>query len=419
LPNSESATSATHDRLLGQLYLLMGAAEVNEAGELSLPGVAEVRLQRPGSGLYGQILDGSGKRVWRSESAVGMTLPAAEIQQAGQEMFRSTTDGAGNTYHLISYSILWTTAGGEYPFTFVLVEDLAPYHAQVARYRGELRTWLGAMTVLLVIFQAVALRWGLRPLREVAGDIADIEAGRKEKLERTYPRELEGLTGNLNALLAHERAQQQRYRNALGDLAHSLKTPLAVLHGLGRHSGSDADSLQRAVEEQVARMDHIVQYQLQRAATAGASSLTAPVAVQPLLERIIATLNKVLHDKQVQFECDLENGLVFRGDTGDLTELLGNLLDNAGKWCRGRVHIRGVHEHRRLRLVVEDDGAGIEDSEVSRILQRGGRADETIPGHGLGLAMVRDIVEAYGGTVHISRSKLGGACITVELPDRR
>ena len=182
---------------------------------------------------------------------------------------------------------------------------------------------------------------------------------------------------------------------------------------------ADKTSLPATIDEQVARMDDIVAYQLQRAATAGASKfMAAPIAILPVAEKIIAALHKVHHAKDVSTKMQIPGEVTFSGDEGDLLELLGNLLDNAFKWCSKNVQISAFVKPGHLVLTVEDDGPGIAPAQVKNILQRGVRADEVVPGHGIGLAIVRDIVEAYAGSITANQSSLGGAAITLDFPLR-
>lgn len=415
----ESARAAREERLQGQLYLLIAAAEVDVAGRLSMPPqLQEPRFGQPGSGLYATIADGKGKARWRSPSALNVTLPPEAMLAAGKSVFSEQPGISGTDYFVYRMGVNWSEGKRNFAFTFSVTENLAAFHAQLGRYRRSLWGWLGGMSVLLLLAQGALLRWGLRPLRAVAQEIHAIEAGEKELLSGTYPAELSALTGNLNGLLQRERGQLQRYRDALGDLAHSLKTPLAVMRGaLSEQPRESASSLAATVAEETEKMQHIVDYQLQRAATAGpASPLAAPLPLRPVAEKIIASLGKVYHDKKVSAQLDIDHGLNFRGDRGDLMELLGNLLDNAYKWCNTRVELRAGAEAGHLTLAVEDDGPGIPVEEAARILQRGVRADQSTPGQGIGLAVAASIVQAYGGEIRISASPLGGASITVRLP---
>lgn len=398
----ESAEAARAERLQAQLFLLLGAAELDPHGTPSLPErLPEPRLEQPDSGLYARIVDAAGQTLWRSPSSVGRSLP---VPAPGAGLVRA--EQAGVAYLGIGLKVDWETAAGGVPLVFQVVEDRRGLQAELARFRQSLWGWLAGASLLLLFFQAAALRWGLRPLRSVAGELRAIERGERDALAGDYPRELRGLTDGLNALLRHERAQQARYRDALGDLAHSLKTPLAVLRG----SLSDPQAV-----EQLERMDRIVAYQLQRAVTSGRSALAAPVPLRPLVERLGRSLAKVYADRAITLELDLPQAAAFRGNEDDLMELLGNLLDNAYKWARRRVRV-GAREEGALQIRIEDDGPGIPPAELPTILSRGGRLDEAVPGQGIGLAVVRDIVQAYGGQLEIERSSLGGAQVRVRLP---
>lgn len=411
----ESAESALRERLQAQLYFLMGSAEVDHDGRLSMPEqLAEPRLNLPQSGLYAAIRSPDGRVSWRSASAVGAATPLLPMLAAGEELFARVRQ-RDQEYYLAGLGVAWEVGEAVFPLSFAVAEDLAEYEAQIASYRASLWGWLTAMAVLLLGAQILVLRWGLRPLRTVARELEAIEAGRKERLERDYPQELGRLTDNLNALLAHERAQQTRYKNALADLAHSLKTPLAVLRGLASEGGCGGGS-DRLLEDQVARMDSIVQYQLQRAVTKGRSALTRPVAVRAVVDRITATLDKVYREKGVAVEHDIAADALFRGAEGDLMEMLGNLLDNAYKWCRHRVRVSARCGDGALTLSVDDDGPGLDPRALELVVERGGRADESVPGHGIGLAVVREIAQAYGGAVSFAASPLGGASVQVILP---
>lgn len=402
-----SAETTTRERLVAQIYLLMADAELDGDGRLRMPAEPrEIRLGLPGSGLYAEIRDEENALLWRSQSAVGIELPA--IEGSAVPSFRR----AANGYHIADQRVRWEFDTSERLLSFAVFEDFRPFEAQLAEYRASLWFWLGIMALLLLSAQAVALTWGLRPLRTATREIAAIEAGEQEGLQHVYPRELRGLTENLNALLARERTRQTRYRNALGDLAHSLKTPLAVLRTLDP-CGNDAS---RIVEEQVARMDAIVQRQLVNAAAGGPPVLAVPVSVEAVVDRLLAGLGKVYHGREITAVKTISRGASFRGSEGDLMELLGNLLDNAFKWCRTWISISACHEDGVLVLTVGDDGNGIAPDDADRILQRGVRLDETTPGHGIGLAVVHELAAVYGGEMRIGRSDRGGAEIRINLP---
>lgn len=410
----ESAQAARAERLLGQVYLLMAAAEDSGAA-LAVPDPPpDPRLALPGSGLYAQIVSADGPTLWRSPSAAGLEVPFHRRLGAGQRRFERRVDPGGKAYFVQSHGVRWAT--GEVPrgLTFSVAEDLREYDELVAGYRGTLVAWLGAAALLLVGALAAVLRWGLTPLRRVEAQLAAVQQGRQERIEGAYPAELQLLTENINALLSHERARQTRLKNALADLAHSLKTPLAVLRAsLGEAAGDAAAA--RAADEQLARMDRIIAHHLQRAAAGVGARVAGPVAVAPVAERLLAALAKVHRDKGVAAVNAVAAEVQFHGAEDDLMEMLGNLLENAFKWCRGKVQV-SAFASGGLTLAVDDDGPGIAPEAARRLLERGVRADESVPGHGFGLAAVRDITAAYGGAVSIEASALGGARIAVRLP---
>ncbi len=412
----DSARSSRQERLLAQVYLLMAAAEVDAQGQLTLGnGPLDPKFEMPGSGLYAAIADAEGRVVWRSRSALNVELPQIPALPAGSQRFDELAGSTNGSYFLQSFGVSWATAGGSYPFAFSVAEDLQPYHEQLNIYRRSLWGWLGAMALLLLVAQSLILRWGLSPLRQVADELTRLEQGQQQDIAGDYPTEVRRLTDNLNTVLTHERARQKRYRDALADLAHSLKTPLALVRG-ALSTGQPEPELARALEEQVEHMDRIVGYHLQRAAASGRSGLAAPQPVRPAVERMLKALAKVHGDKQIQTEVAIDRAVRFRGDEGDLMELLGNVLDNACKWCSGRVRVSAALGEGQLALSVEDDGPGISEADAQRVLERGNRADQSVPGHGIGLAVTRDIVEAYGGRIVIARSTLGGASVTLLLP---
>lgn len=412
------------ESLDAQLVALVGACEPDDHGNVLPVGpLAEARLKQPGSGLYAEIRTRRGIELWRSPSVIGTDIDFGSGVAPGAQRYERRQLADGSQVMALSSGLDWEIAPGESrDFVFSVATDLAPYESQLQRYRGQLLGWFLGLAILLLIALAVLLRWVLKPVRRIEAEIREIEAGSRDSLSLQLPRELGGLAANLNALLTSERRRAERYRNTLGNLAHSLKTPLAVMRSSA--TTADAHARQRLIDEQIDRMDRIVQHQLKRAAATGASVVgRSAVAVQPLLAELRAALLKVYSGKDLLFELEVAAGAQFAGDRGDLFELLGNLLDNACKWCRARIAVgvqRAVDGAGRpqLRIVVEDDGAGIATHDRQRILERGARADEVVPGQGLGLAIVQEIVALYEGRLDIGDSRLGGARVGVELPAR-
>jgi two-component system sensor histidine kinase PhoQ len=261
----------------------------------------------------------------------------------------------------------------------------------------------------LLLTQTLLLRWGLVPLARVAKEIKRIENGEQARVEGLYPVELAGLTHNLNGLMDQERARQTRYKDALDDLAHSLKTPLAAL----RASLDAPGELPATVAQQVARMDDIVVHQLGRAGASGAARFAPQLALAPILKRISDTLAKVYVEKNLAFALECPADLSWRIDEGDAFEMLGNVLDNAAKWARHRVLVQIRVDGKRLHIRVCDDGPGFADPQA--VLARRVRLDERVPGHGIGLAVVKDLVTSHQGELTVSQAELGGAQIDIVL----
>jgi two-component system sensor histidine kinase PhoQ len=416
---------AMHDRLEGQMLSLISASEEDSsAGLQPAPEKTEERLKNPGSGLYGEILRSDGYPSWRSNSLTGTGLDFAVQLPLGQRQYRQLHRGDGSPVRALSRSIAWEFDNGvTRTFVYSVAEDLEPYYEQLNRFRGQLFGWFGLLMLLLLGSLAYLLRRLLTPLRRIEREIEEIEAGRMTELGAGYPRELLGVTANLNALLRGERERLARYRNTLGNLAHSFKTPLAVMRNLLGGTHGRELPVAKQLDEQVGRMDDIVKYQLKRAAASGGTGFgAAPVDVRTALESLRAALLKVYADRRIDCELVVAPGCLFAGDREDLTEVAGNLLDNAFKWSHGKVRMTAERisdpTARRdgLRLVVEDDGPGIPLEERSRVLDRGARLDERVSGQGIGLSVVRELAQLNGGTIRIDESPLGGAWIEIRFP---
>ncbi len=415
-----SAETAVRSHLQGQLYGLLAAFDVDDRGRLIVPAnLPESRFARINSGLYARVVDSESNVVWRSNSLLSRSLPAGANLTSGDSLFERTTTGSGIDLFWLRFGVAWEINDRvSVDYEFAVAEDLTNYNAQVESFRRSLWIWLGGAVVVLLLVQTAVLRWSLTPLREVAEEVAALEQGELSRLAGDYPRELSGLTRSINTFINNERRQIERYRNTLGDLAHSLKTPLAVIQG-AMEAKQPVNPDEIAV--QVDRMSEIVDYQLRRAAAAGKRTLTAPVSVPASVDKVVNSLRKVYSNRDIQVNQDISPGLKFYGDEGDLFEVLGNLIDNAFKWSHGQVIVRAepiTDAERRsgLRLYIVDDGPGIDESLREQVLKRGVRSDSRTAGQGLGLTSVQDIVEAYGGSLHIASHHGHGTEVLVEFP---
>ncbi|MDB5883741.1 MAG: periplasmic sensor signal transduction histidine kinase [Ramlibacter sp.] len=408
--HTDSVLAAHYARLQGTIYLLLAGADIDENGALVMPAaLAEPRLSLPGSGLYASILNVNRKDEWRSGSAVGIDPPFERNLAVGEWKYE-TLAGARGAYLAVAYGVRWAGPKVEVPLALSVLEQKSEFDRELKAFQRTLWSWLGGAGLLLLLSQTLLLQWGLAPLHRVADEIARIEHGEQTEVQGHYPREIRAMTGNLNTLIKQERVRQTRYKEALSYLAHSLKTPLAVL----RNALAEPAQLPGAVSQQVSRMDQIVQHQLTRAAASGAARFAPYLPLAPVLHRIRDSLAKVYADKGLAFEFDCAADLRWRIDEGDAFEMLGNLLDNAAKWAKRRIAVKLWRDSAGLRIRIEDDGPGFSDTQS--ILQLHVRADEQVPGHGVGLAVVNDLVASHEGQLILSRSKLGGAQVEILLP---
>lgn len=415
-----SLNTAEAERLKTNIYLLLGSAEAR--GEtLVLPDeLQDPRFSQLQSGLYGIINDDQGE-IWRSNSA--RLLPSHLAQhikklEAGNEDF-SSISLSDETLFSYSYAVIWESNNGiDQHYQFTVLHSQVPMQAELKSYRNELWHGLGVAALLFLIAQIVIMHWGLKPLKKLATDLNRVETGEKDILNDEYPKEIQPVTDNLNKLIYHERSQRERYRNTLADLAHSLKTPLAVIHGTMENNTQPSEQ-QQVMNEQLQRMNDIVSHQLQRAVIHSPTLSQKPVIVTNIVERLGDALGKVYLEKNIQLHNHVNAEILFYGDEHDLMELLGNLLENAFKYGRHKVYVDAIKQPETLILQVEDDGPGIPSDRVQEILQRGTRVDTSPPGQGIGLAVVNDIVKSYHGSLHIDGSSLGGSIFTISLPLKR
>ncbi len=411
-----SQLTAALERYRVQFYALLGAIEFDSEGIKISPHTGDPRLRQINSGLYATIQRPQGEILWQSPSSAALDLSKDLLAsdnppRAGRERF----DAVSQPFPFLrfQYQTVWESEDGEdIPLAFTILEDQSALQLELRAFKRQLWWGLGSAAILLTLAQAAILRWGLQPLRRLAHDLTDLEQGRRAELPDRYPEELQPLAANLNQLLEREQKQRERYRNTLGDLAHSLKTPLAVLRQQSAMQTPDAALL----EEQIARMDQLIGYQLQRAVASSPHRLQQKIALRPLVEKLVATFAKVYFDKQPQFRLDIPSACECRADEADLLEVLGNLLDNACKACRQQIRISAADSERWLLIVIEDDGPGIPEAARSGILQRGQRADTYQPGQGIGLAVVVDIIDSYAAELDIGSSALGGARFSMRWP---
>ncbi|MFT7564620.1 MAG: two-component system sensor histidine kinase PhoQ [Bacteroidia bacterium] len=411
---SRSSETDLHNQMETWAYLVLGATEISEDGNIRVQDdIGDPRLSQPSSGVYVHVHGDA--EEWNSPSSLGVDLPELATIASGENQFVATNDNNG--YYTYQIGLAWELEDQTVrPFTVTVFVEGSKLAKQIRSFRRGLWKSLGGAGIILAIAQLLFFALSLRPLQRVAEDVAKVESGERESLQGPYPIELEPLTRNLDRLMATEKANQARYRSALDSLAHSLKTPLAVIRA-GLASENEAAAMANAVEE----MQHLIASRLERAAASTRRTLSAPVPVQEQADRIIASLHKIYSHKLKTPDVIIPPGLNFFGEKRDLMEMMGNLLDNACKYGEGEVRlsaggIEGNDNRPGFWMMVENDGEPIDPLMSDRLMQRGVRGDERVEGHGLGLTIVTELVSAYGGDIKVNLSELGGAAFKITIP---
>lgn len=394
---SSYTRTAEFERLQGLAFSLLGAAEVDDSWNIfaDLSRVPAPRLNQPESGLFAIILDENGVMRWRSPSLIGIPK-ITELPKLDKWHFRD------HEAFTVSYGFEWIDSANYVHQYGLLVSDSAsPLQFRREWLTRRLWWWVSIISAALLVSLIVLTSWGLKPLKKIRKELDEIREARRNELDESLPSEIAPLAESVNALLAHEQKQKTRFRHALADLAHSLKTPLAVL----RNEVGNDDELVETLDH----MDKIIGYQLQRAATAGGVPITARRQVTPIVERIFNAMRKVYRDRNKQFVNRLSSDYRLRIDESDLMELLGNLIDNAAKYGKTRIVVSSDDQDC---LLIDDNGAGFPEY-AARLVERGQRADTRKPGQGIGLAVVKEIAEAYGWELSLQKSPDQGGRVRI------
>jgi two-component system sensor histidine kinase PhoQ len=411
-----SVVAGAQEQLKLLTYSLLGAAE-EDGASLTFPSAPlEPRLQQPDSGLYATVSDGSGNVVWQSRSLRLAAISTDELPEApavvalppGTFQFR---DGDGRFE--MFYRVIWE-AEADRVYVFRVIADQAPFRVAIAGFRRELMLGLAGVVMALMGAQVLAIGWGLRPVALMASRVEAVAAGHRERMGDAHPTELAPLARNLDRFIDHEIASRDRYRRAMDDLAHSLKTPLAVLRN-GLSARPDDVGLLR---EQLDRMESTVAHQLSRAMAARPVVLAGRTDPAPVAERLIAALRKAYATKPITVEQYFAPDTYVRCEERDLMELLGNLIENAFKYCKSRIDVGAIAsaDGATVRVTIDDDGPGVPAHQRVQVLARGARGDTATDGHGIGLAVAAELAASYGGALEIETSGLGGARVVVDLP---
>lgn len=387
--------------LLAKLEIENG--HLSENIELSAP-----EFSMPDSGLYALIRN-KNATLWESSSVLfngnDVVWPTSNT---GKEIF-SVIVLAQQEHFNWQIKVLMEQQGKQYPFTVNIVKSTDDYAQQLSEFTLLLWPWLFGICAVFVALQCVWVWWFRQPMRHLVDEIHTIKAGEQERIKGTYPPEIATVNDQLNQLLTTEQLQRERYKNKLADLAHSLKTPLAVMN---THQAMPEDA-----KASIKKITNIINHQLKKAHS-NTVSWRKGCDVQPIINDIVSSLDKLYYTKRITFDVQIDTGCLFYGDEEDFFELIGNLLDNACKACTNTILIKVVKQPA-LIINISDDGVGLNAPQMQAILQRGHRADTYDSGQGIGLSVVKDIVNAYEGKLDIQgQGELGGATFIVTFSER-
>jgi signal transduction histidine kinase len=406
-----SVTRAFDDGLEGELRSLIAGIDTGADGTWWLKHRPDdPRFESIYAGRYWQIDDPSG-RTERSRSLwdTGLSTSAGESPGASQPV---TLDGpAGQPLRGLRQTIALPRL--DRPLTFLIAQSRQTLDAEVAHFNRLLALALGVLAFGFLLAVWLQVGYGLRPLKRMTAELRQVRAGRKESLATLQPIEVQPLVDELESVLAHNRRLVERTRSSAADLAHALKTPLSVM---AAELHAPGENWRTVLQQELERTRGLVNRYLGRSAIAGAGR-GRRTDITPIIVGLLSAMRRIHADRNIDFSIDAPCDLVFAGEREDLEEMLGNLIDNAGKWAGSRVLVRARGESsENLQIDVDDDGPGIAPEHHSDALARGRRFDEMTPGSGLGLSIVGDIVESYGGELRLSDSVLGGLRASLILP---
>lgn len=365
--------------------------------------------QRPYSGHYFRIDFEDGH--WRSRSLWDLELPQPDQTGLYADLKLEKSDQS-----LLLLHQEYRKFGQQISIT--VAQDYSPVKASFQRVQ-QIGLGLGlAALILILVLQRVTVRRALRPLDKARAQILQLQQGQRSQLDNQVPLELEPLVAQINHLLAHTEDSLKRSRNALGNLGHALKTPLAVLISIAEGKRYDLPAhVRQTLREQLQQIQHRLERELNRARLSGDALPGSHFNCDAELPGLFSTL-RMIHGEHLDLINQVSPGLTLPWDREDVLELLGNLLDNACKWADSMVSLDIRHQDQSYLLLINDDGPGIPEVRRDEVLGRGNRLDEQVDGHGLGLGIVKDIVESWGGALQLLESQSGGLQIRIQLPDR-
>jgi len=413
-----NAEARLNDILVANVFNLMGTFEIDDKGALmGLPDLGDSRYNLFDSGFYWSV-----ERVGEPETRISsislagqqITIPTSiELDQTFQRSF-DITDPAGQSLKGLEAQVF--LGEGDDLYSFRITANKSILDDELSTFRGRLGIILSLFAFSIVLATYLIVRLGLKPISRAVDTLAKVRTGEASKIDGTYPDEIEPLIEETNALIVSNNTIVERARTQVGNLAHSLKTPLAIMQNELQNLPKNKQSI---FSEQVDTMRTQVQVYLDRARISARSSTSiANTPIYPVLEKLAHVVSKL--NPSTDIDCNFEDqGFVFEGEEHDLQEILGNLIENAAKYASTAMKISTALKNNSIIIMIEDDGEGMSSDDIKKAEKRGGRVDEGKVGWGLGLSIVRDIVDEYEGKFKLSKSSMGGLKAMVSLPGRQ
>ncbi|MEZ4703913.1 MAG: ATP-binding protein [Bdellovibrionota bacterium] len=399
-----------------QIYSLIGSIdyhdhEVETGNEVFLnPDFFDDAIKR-----YAYVLDSQGKVLWESSKISSQIIDPSDLH-INEWLFKRDHSQDGFSF-VLAHQVEWIQSAQQtQTLTLVVYETPTEFQRYLRKFRHILWILLPAMGFLVILIQVVLIRWGLKPINTMGEQIKLVTQGSQEKILGSYTRELETLKQSINHLIEYEHIQYQQIKQSLRNIAHSLKTPSAVIETIIEKEDFDS-SKKQAMQDQMNKIRSTVDYYLHRASLERKRLFVAPLRIHPLLTSLLSGLQKLYESKGIHLTWDCKEETHVSMEKEDFMECFGNLIENAFKYCTSKISVRVENKEHQAFFVIEDDGPGISETLKEKIFQRGFRIDESVEGQGLGLSIAYELIQTYRGSIEVSSSQTwGGLCLRISIP---
>ncbi|MEC6795683.1 ATP-binding protein [Photobacterium sp. S4TG1] len=409
---SQSYMASYSSELVAQMPMVV--AQLNRAGLIKDVDKWIDSLDPSDTDYIAVVCDQSDNTTWVSNQSSKNNLRDV-CRYLPENISTPTLITMKNHQNYIAYNLSRNQEDGTI-YQLVVLRSADAYEYSLSQLHKRTAFYLGLFVLIAVAFLIAAFHWGFQPLRKLASQLDQMTEAKREKLDDDYPMELQEVTMAVNRLSRISHDQQGRYRHAMDDLAHSLKTRLAATNALLDDSTLGRRELNQRVMEQISQMDDLVQYQLKRAMVGQQGLQRSNVELKPIITSLNRMLNKIYADKHVTLHYHFDDALKLPINKDDLMELFGNMLENSFRFCISQVKISVIENSDSFTIIIEDDGPGVKPTLREAIFQRGVRADQLNPGQGIGLSVCNEIIDSYQGNIHVEDSVLEGAAFIIKLP---